>query len=254
MQLTAYIRVSRVGGRSGDSFISPTVQRERIEGYAKAKGHTIAAWHEDLDVSGGVMKRPGFDKALEQVISGETDGLIVMKLDRFARSLTGALDAIKTLDEAGRQLISVADDLDTSTPTGRFARTIMLALAELQREQIKESWQTAQQHAVARGVHISSKPPTGYDRAENGRLVPNVHAPRVTAAYEMRLAGANWPEIAAYLEGYGVVHPYGQRWTSSAARNLLTNRVYLGEARSGEYTHAGRARRSRPRSRLHRCR
>ena len=180
MKLTGYIRVSRVGGRSGDSFISPTVQRERIEGYAQAKGHTVTAWFEDLDVSGGTMRRPGFDKALEQVISGETDGLIVMKLDRFARSLTGALDAIKTIDDAGRQLISVADDLDTSTPTGRFARTIMLALAELQREQIKESWQSAQQHAVARGIHISSKPPTGYDRTLDGKLTPNIHAKRVT--------------------------------------------------------------------------
>ncbi|MGA2320027.1 MAG: hypothetical protein ABSG95_04700 [Solirubrobacteraceae bacterium] len=43
-----YIRVSRVLGRAGDSFISPAVQREQIEGWAKLRGVEIDAWHEDL--------------------------------------------------------------------------------------------------------------------------------------------------------------------------------------------------------------
>src|SRR5258708_39866073 len=52
-EVDGYVRVSRVGGREGDSFISPALQREQIEAYAKAHGLTIARWHEDLDKSGG---------------------------------------------------------------------------------------------------------------------------------------------------------------------------------------------------------
>jgi len=53
MRLDGYIRVSRVGGRSGDSFHSPDLQREAIQGWAAAHGHEIVQWHEELDESGG---------------------------------------------------------------------------------------------------------------------------------------------------------------------------------------------------------
>lgn len=58
MVMDGYIRVSRVGGRGGDSFISPDVQREQIAAWTKLRGVTIAAWHEDLDQSGGSIDRP----------------------------------------------------------------------------------------------------------------------------------------------------------------------------------------------------
>ncbi len=53
MQLDGYIRVSRVGGRGGDSFISPAVQRDQIERWAAMRGATIVKWHEEYDQSGG---------------------------------------------------------------------------------------------------------------------------------------------------------------------------------------------------------
>jgi hypothetical protein len=57
LKLDAYIRVSRVGGRSGESFISPGVQREQIEGWAKAHA-ALVTWHEpELDASGGTTAR-----------------------------------------------------------------------------------------------------------------------------------------------------------------------------------------------------
>ena len=80
--LDAYIRVSKVAGRSGESFISPTIQRERIEAWAQLNGAEVT-WHEpELDVSGGTMRRPVFDRILERVRNHETDGVIVAKLDR----------------------------------------------------------------------------------------------------------------------------------------------------------------------------
>src|SRR6476660_2172296 len=57
MEMDGYIRVSRRGGREGESYISPKVQREQIKGYAKLYGFTIARWHEDEDVSGGTLVR-----------------------------------------------------------------------------------------------------------------------------------------------------------------------------------------------------
>ncbi len=49
MRFIGYIRVSRVAGREGDTFISPTVQRERIEAYMASQGHTLVDVLEELD-------------------------------------------------------------------------------------------------------------------------------------------------------------------------------------------------------------
>jgi DNA invertase Pin-like site-specific DNA recombinase len=72
--MDGYVRVSRVAGREGDSYISPSVQRESIEKWASYKGVTIAAWHIDEDWSGGTHERPGLEAAVERAVSGEVDG------------------------------------------------------------------------------------------------------------------------------------------------------------------------------------
>src|ERR1700679_2733495 len=103
LHLDAYIRVSKVAGRSGESFISPDVQRERIESWAKAHGHVLS-WHEpELDVSGGTMNRPVFDLIMERVRAGQTNGVIVAKLDRFARTLVGALSILEEFERQGAE-------------------------------------------------------------------------------------------------------------------------------------------------------
>jgi len=236
LRLDAYIRVSRVAGRSGESFISPAVQRERIEAAAVAGGHTIVEWHEDLDEPGSRYDRPGFQRALERVDARETDGIIVASLDRFARSVTDAALALRRLEDAGAALISVRDSLDTSMPIGRFARTMMLALGELELDRIRENWSVAQARAVARGVHIASRTPTGYSRGEDGRLVPDpIAAPVVRELFLRRAAGAGWRELSNFMDSQQVVGPYANAsWTPSTLRAIVANRVYLGEARGGQ--------------------
>jgi site-specific DNA recombinase len=232
LRLDGYIRVSDVRGRSGETFISPSVQREKIEGYAALHGHEIAAIHEELDQSGGKLDRPLFQHALGRVERGETDGIVVAKLDRFARSLVGALESLRRIEEAGGQLVSVEDSFDTTTPMGRFALQITLALAELERSRIRENWIVAQQRAVDRGVHITPRVPVGYKREDDRRLLidPNA-AEAITEAFAMRAAGVRLGVIADMLNDRGVRTSYGGRWIGQTVDRMLRNRVYLGEAR-----------------------
>jgi site-specific DNA recombinase len=237
VRLDGYIRVSRVGGREGDSFISPDVQRERITAYAKARGHELVRVHEDLDQPGSKLDRPGFQAALARVERGETDGVIVAKLDRFARSLRGALESIERINAAGGQLVSVEDGFDSSTPMGRFARDLLIRLAELELDRIRENWDTAQCRAVARGVHVASRIPTGYARREDGRLEPDPQAASVIAElFRRRAAGAGWAALADFVNASGIRGPYDNaEWTTGSLAKVVANRVYLGEARSGQH-------------------
>src|SRR6478609_7647989 len=132
MRFIGYVRVSRVAGREGDSFISPTVQREKIEQYLASQNHTLVDWFEDLDQPGSKYERPAFQRALEAVEAGEADGIAVAAIDRFARSVADAAIALRRLEDAGGALVSVKDSLDTTSSVGKFARTMMLALAELE--------------------------------------------------------------------------------------------------------------------------
>jgi site-specific DNA recombinase len=180
--MDGYIRVSRVGGRGGESFISPEVQRQRIAAWADANGVEIVQWWEELDVSGAKRERPMFQQALERCERGETGGIVVARLDRFARSAVDALESIRRLNEAGGRLVWVEDNFDGSTHMGRFAIGILTLIAELELERIKESWGTAVRKAVDRGVHISARVPTGYrqEKLQNGkagRLVRDDPAP-----------------------------------------------------------------------------
>ena len=151
LRLLSYARVSDVRGREGPGFISESDQHQRCRSYADAYGHTILEAASDLDVSGGVMSRPTFDRFLQMVVDGKADGIIVAKLDRFARSNAGALKAVQTIEDAGGALISVSEQIDSTTAAGRFLRSILFSAAQWERERIGESWYTARSSAVERG-------------------------------------------------------------------------------------------------------
>lgn len=238
IKLDGYIRVSRVRGREGESFISPDIQRRDIERWATLRDVEIAKWHTDLDESGGKLTRPGLDKALERVRNGKTGGIAVARLDRFSRAgVAEALRVVEEIHEAGGELAAVDLGIDPTTPFGEFAMTVMLGLGRMQRRQIADSWKDAQQRAVARGVHIASRPPTGYVRGEDGKLEEHPDwAPHITELFERKAAGASWRELAEYLRSHGVESPWGStQWQPRALSHLITNRAYLGEARSGEF-------------------
>jgi site-specific DNA recombinase len=231
-----YLRVSRTGGREGERFISPDVQRQKIEAWAEANRVEIATWWEELDQSGAKRERPMFQEALARCERGETGGIVVARLDRFARSAVDALESIKRLNEAGARLVSVEDGFDGSTHMGRFAIGILTLIAELELERIRENWQVATERAVGRGIHVSARAPTGYRKDETSRLVPaEPAAASVAEAFRLRALGRSYREIADFLDEKGVRPASGgAQWSTQGVYGLLHNRVYVGEARGGK--------------------
>jgi site-specific DNA recombinase len=236
-----YIRVSRRAGREGESFIAPEVQRKKIADWAKLHEVEIVQWWEEIDQSGAKLERPMFQQALARCEAGETGGIIVARLDRFARSAVDALSSIRRLTDAGARLVSVEDNFDGSTPMGRFAIGILTLIAELELERIKGGWEIAVSEAVGRGIHISAKPPTGYTRDEEGRLRRDEPAASVIAkAFRKRATGASWAELARFLEEHDVYPPAGNKyWSKAGVSALIKNPVYLGQARSGKVVKEG---------------
>jgi DNA invertase Pin-like site-specific DNA recombinase len=244
LRLLGYVRVSDVRGREGPGFISPDEQREKCQSYAAAFGHTIIDEGEELDRSGGDMTRPVFNALLERIENGEADGIIVAKLNRFARSNVGAWQALERIKAAGGELLSVEENIDTSTATGRFLRDFMLIAANWERERIGEQWLSARTRAVGRGIHVSRHVPPGYKRLTKSTdqktdriLVPHAkHGATIEEAFAMAARGDSYTLIATYLSDrrLPIAGNGDSVWEANRVRRLLANRVYLGEARSGK--------------------
>jgi site-specific DNA recombinase len=236
VKLDGYIRVSRVGGRSGDAFISPGEQKERVRAWAKSQGHSIAKWHEDLDQPGSKANRPGLNAAMKRIEEGKTGGLVVARLDRFGRSVQDSANLLARIRDANGVLCTVAEGIDTSGYMGKFLADLFAALGELELARIRENWNAARKSAVARGIHVSGRVPTGYLRNEERVLEPDPRTePAIHELFERRAAGQSWTQLARFLEERGVVTPWGnENWTVASVRTVVRNRVYLGEARSGK--------------------
>lgn len=247
-RVAGYVRVSRVGGREGDSFQSPKQQEKAIRAHCEARGLKLVGKPvEELDASGGTMARPKLQHLVEQIEQGKLDGIVVTRLDRFARSVKGGIDTIEQIDAAGGFVQTVEGGIDTSESGGAVGRAfmqILLVFAEWERASKAEGFAAAKQNAIERGVHIAGTPPAGYRREDNGRedrrgarleLDPE-KAPAIRAAFEQRAAGATLGTVARTLDQLLPGGPSGGGvWTRGTVARLLANSVYTGEARQGAF-------------------
>lgn len=100
-------------------------------------------------ISGAKAERPGLQQALDFVRKGDT--FVVWKLDRLGRSLKHLIETVNTLNDRGVGFKSLQEGMDTSTPGGKLIFHVFGALAEFEREIIRERTQAGLKAARARG-------------------------------------------------------------------------------------------------------
>lgn len=111
---------------------------------------------KDRGVSGAVNKRRGLDRALKCAKSG--DVLVVWKLDRLGRSLPHLIDTITALRDRDVGFLSLQEQIDTTSAGGRFYLHILAALAEFEREMIRDRTKAGMAAAKKRGVRLGRPP------------------------------------------------------------------------------------------------
>ena len=130
--------------------------------------------------SGASPKRPGLKKALEALEKGDT--LVVWRLDRLGRSMRQLIDTVEEIQEQGAHLKSVNEAIDTSTATGRMLLHVLGALAEFERETIRERVTAGMASAKRDGRHVG--------RPQSMR--PDM----VATARGMLAEGKSWQEVS----------------------------------------------------------
>ncbi len=243
-RVAGYVRVSRVAGREGDSFHSPKAQAEAVRAHAKVRGLRLVEVVEELDASGGTMGRPKLQHLIGEIRAGRIEGIVVARLDRFARTLVGGIQALEEIHAAGGFVQTVDGGIDTSSAGGAMGdlqMNMLLTLAQWERAVRAEGFEAAKVRAVERGVHISGTVPIGYLRGDDGVLELNeLHAAAVTDAFALRAGGASLAAVGRLLQDRIPGGPSGKgSWARNSVARMLANRAYLGEARQGKHSKAG---------------
>src|SRR5215471_10177727 len=226
------VRVSKVGDRAGDSFVSPLDQRHSINQAAEREGIAITDVFDELDVSGGspLDKRPGLSAALHRIERGEAEVLVVAYFDRLFRHLGVQREVLERVEQAGGTVLAVdAGEIRTDTASRWLTSTMLGMVAEFHRLITREKTAAAKADAVRRGVPPFPHIVPGYRRGPDGRLaVDDVEAAIVVEAFERRAAGASIFEVRDFLSARGIQRSY------RATQTLLRSRMVLGEIRSGK--------------------
>ena len=177
MKTAIYARVSTTNGQD------PEMQLRELRDYCQRSGWEVAREYVDVGISGAKEKRPELDKLLADAHRRHFDAVVVWRFDRFARSVSHLLRALETFRALGIEFVSLSEQVDTSTPTGKMIFTVLGAVAELERSLIAERVRAGLRNARAKGRRL-------------GRPRKAVDASRVA---QMRAQGASWRAIGAAL-------------------------------------------------------
>ena len=141
---------------------NPQVQIDELRRVARQRGWEIVGEYVDHGYSGAKDRRPELDRLMADVGRGKIDIVCVWRFDRFARSVRHLVTALDDFRAHGIDFVSVNDAIDTSTPTGRFTFQVIAAVAELEREIIRERVRAGLQAAIRNGQRVG-RPPRNVD-------------------------------------------------------------------------------------------
>lgn len=234
-----YLRVStdEQGQRYGIA-----AQLAQCEAMATVKGWPVACVFQDDGISGTKDEgaRPGLAAMLEAVAAGDIQAVIVAALDRLGRSTRLVLRLVDQLADNGAAVVSCKESLDTSSAAGQFVLTMFAALAQLERDTIRERT-TGGRNARGRvDGEKGGRVPMGYARelvagkATGDVTIIDAEAEIVRLIFAMRAGGATLTAIADELNTQGIQTRRGRGWHASSVREILRNEAdYRGGARNG---------------------
>jgi DNA invertase Pin-like site-specific DNA recombinase len=159
------------------------LQTRELEQFAEARGWQMVDAYIDDGVSGAKDSRPELNRLMADAHKRRFDVVVVWRFDRFARSVSHLLRALETFSALGISFVSLSENVDTTTPTGKMIFTVLGAVAELERSLIAERVRAGLRNARAKGKTLG-RPRVVVDAAQIARL---------------RASGKSWASIAREL-------------------------------------------------------
>lgn len=234
-----YTRVSttmQIDGYSLDA------QKARMKAYADFNDYQIVGEYEDAGKSGkSIEGRASFCRMMEDIKSGK-DGVsyvLVFKLSRFGRNAADVLSALQVMQDFGVNLICVEDGIDSSKDAGKLMISVLSAVAEIERENIRVQTMEGRIQKAREGRWNGGFAPYGYRLVDGVLQINEDEAPAIRTIFEQYVntdTGTNG--LSKYLETHGFQKLARQNGTSplfsaTLIRAILKNPVYCGKIAFG---------------------
>jgi len=218
MKAYGYCRVST--SEQAVKGVSLEAQAQSIQEWASNTGNKLIRVFEDAGISGTKLRqRPALQEALVKTCSDHAI-LVVYSLSRLSRSTKDTLHIAEKLDRAGADLISLSEQIDTTSASGKMIFRLLAILAEFEADQISERTSAALQHKKAKGL-VYSPVPFGY-RREGNRLIPVALEQNILESMlSMKSEGRSYRWIAEYLTEQGIPTKNGGKWYPGTIRRML---------------------------------
>ncbi|MGQ9348823.1 recombinase family protein [Mycolicibacterium gilvum] len=240
---------------ASDESTSIARQREAVQTWAEANGHTVVGWAEDSDVSGSVD--PFDTPALGDWLTNrapEFDVIVAWKLDRLGRNAIKLNKLFGWCVDHDKTVVSCSEAIDLGTPVGRLIANVIAFLAEGELEAMRERQLSSRRKLRETARWPGGRPPYGYRSVDrpNGsgkvlQIDPEAHDV-VRRVVDQVLDGVPLTQICRELDESGVLppadhyrvsvgrEPEGQRWRTGPIRHLLTSPTLVGHAHLGGVT------------------
>jgi site-specific DNA recombinase len=222
-----YCRVS-----TDEQDVSLDAQEDQIRAMAVVKGFDLIEIVKDK-VSGKSLDREGVKRVLEMIRQRRVEAVIITKMDRMTRSTRDVIELVELMNRKKVSLVSLAESLDTDSPTGQFFIQLITALGELERKTIGVRTRTAMGHMRKIGLPVG-RPPYGYrspGKKVNYKVPLSQKLPLVIDPEEQKLVkrildlrereGLSLRRIAARLNKEGVTTRKGSTWKHQYIDALL---------------------------------
>jgi DNA invertase Pin-like site-specific DNA recombinase len=183
---------------------STELQLESLRAYAAARGWAVTEF-ADHGVSGAKEKRPALDALVGAARARRIDVVVAVRLDRLARSTHHLLSLAREFEALGVGLVITSQSIDTTTPTGRLLFTVLGAIAEFERELIRERVIAGVRRAKALGIRC-------------GR--PRKYELKIAEVAALRAEGLSLSEIGRRLGGERPIDPTVIRRLLAADKSL----------------------------------
>lgn len=200
-----YTRVStsmQIDGYSLDA------QKSRMKAFCDYNDYEIAGEYEDAGKSGkSIEGRAAFNRMLDDIKSGrdEVSFVLVFKLSRFGRNAADVLATLQTMQDFGVNLICVGDGIDSSKEAGKLMISVLSAVAEIERENIRIQTMEGRMQKAREGKWNGGFAPYGYKLVDGKLEINEEEAEAIRIIFEEYVntdIGANG--LAKYLENHGI--------------------------------------------------
>lgn len=224
-RLLGYIRVSTDGQSENFSFEE---QERKIQEYCRFKGYQVDIVRE-TGSGKNIDERPVFKGALDDLKNYE--GIIAYKLDRIARNTSDVLRLVDDyLKPQHKSLILLDLEVDTSTPTGMMILTVMAAVAQLERDVIRERTFSGRKVKHSKGGYAFGAPPFGYCSIDGELREIEEEQKVIRRIRELYGTSGNFSAVARQLNQDGFKtrgikdkrgERQGQEWTATQIKRIL---------------------------------